>query len=445
MPWEARVQKVFSLNELIATSENKLTIHTVKDYCRRGELHPCIYFEGNLICIHEERFQDSIDKRDPVAHIETVSWARKFKGYISASNFIDYIAYTDSNTSDVFFNIGKIIEYIPVINDFPTLQKNEYLKAFPSLIDDDIQEKRWLYEINDFKGNTFKAHEIVFHISEVEKILLHLNGSLESSLQFIDHSDKPFLTSILSKDSYSALETACLMTGDNPQALELLKENNLENYQKHYPQNAKALNLILRAIEMNSLESNNNLIDALFLKEFLVTRGYLIENFNRVNYEGKNVIYTSLMKFGNRDPRPIPTVIDFSVIEDPLSEINYLRFKVSKQKDEIEELNFLKNSLSNNNSECFESKASTDVGEYSTPALEAIKGVIIKYWVNYNPIFDVPPKQTTVMDWIEDNYPEFKGNDYVKKAIDRLCRHPTAKIGGNSKVELDSKKKTSKQ
>ena len=67
MPWEARVQKVFSLNELIATSENKLTIHTVKDYCRRGELHPCIYFEGNLICIHEERFQDSIDKRDPLA------------------------------------------------------------------------------------------------------------------------------------------------------------------------------------------------------------------------------------------------------------------------------------------------------------------------------------------------------------------------------------------
>ena len=67
---------------------------------------------------------------------------------------------------------------------------------------------------------------------------------------------------------------------------------------------------------MNSLESNNNLIDALFLKEFLVTRGYLIENFNRVNYEGKNVIYTSLMKFGNRDPRPIPTVIDFSVIDD---------------------------------------------------------------------------------------------------------------------------------
>src|SRR5690606_26170030 len=104
----------------------------------------------------------------------------------------------------------------------------------------------------------------------------------------------PFLTSILNKSCYSALEAACLMTGDNPQALELLKENNSENYQKHYPENAKALNLILRAIEMNFLESNNNLIGALLLKEFLVTRGYLIEGFNRINHEGKHVMYTSL-------------------------------------------------------------------------------------------------------------------------------------------------------
>ncbi|MND31859.1 hypothetical protein D3C81_295290 [compost metagenome] len=170
------MKTLYSLDELIAASENKLTIHTVKDYCRRRELHPCIYFEGNIVCIHEERFQDSIDKRDPVAHIETVSWARKFKGYISASNFINYIAYTDPNTSDVFFNIEKIIEHIPSTNDLPPLQKDEYLKAFPPLVDDDIQDKRWLREVAHFKGNTFRASEIVFHVFEVEKLLLHLTG-----------------------------------------------------------------------------------------------------------------------------------------------------------------------------------------------------------------------------------------------------------------------------
>lgn len=183
------MQKLFSLNEIIDASENKLSIHTIKDYCRRGELHPCIYFEGNIVCIHDERFQNNIDKRDPVAHIETVSWARKFKGYISASNFIDYIAHTDAQASDVFFNVTKIIEHISLINDFPLLQKDEYLKAFPPIIDDDIQEKRWLYEINDFKGNIFKAHEIVFHVSEVEKLLLTHSKPPQSPVKFLNNTE----------------------------------------------------------------------------------------------------------------------------------------------------------------------------------------------------------------------------------------------------------------
>lgn len=189
MPWEASMQTLYSVNELIAASENKLSIHTIKDYCRRGELHPCIYFEGNIVCINEERFQNSIDKRDPVAHIETVSWARTFKGYISASNFIDYIAHTDTQASDVFFNVTKIIEHISLINDFPLLQKDEYLKAFPSIIDDDIQEKRWLHEINDFKGNIFKAHEIVFHVSEVEKLLLTHSKPSQSPVKFLNNTE----------------------------------------------------------------------------------------------------------------------------------------------------------------------------------------------------------------------------------------------------------------
>ncbi|ENZ9378187.1 TPA: hypothetical protein ACGIJT_002777 [Acinetobacter baumannii] len=328
------MQKLFSLNELIDASKNQLNIHTIKDYCRRGELHPCVYFEGNIVCIHDERFQNSITKYDPVAHIETVSWTRKFKGYIFASNFIDYIGYTDPNTFDVFFNIEKIIEHIPSINDFPTLQKDEYLKAFPPLIDDDIQEKRWLYEIKDFKGNVFKANEIVFHISEVEKLLLQLNGPSKNPIKLLNHSDKTFLSSILNKEAFTALEAACLMTGDNPQALELLKENNLENYQKHYPENEKALNLILRAVEMNVLEMKDNLIDELLLKEFLVTRGYIIEKFNKSSYEGNHVMYTPLMRLGNHEPRPIPSVIDFSVMEDPLSEDNYRVFKVKKLQEE---------------------------------------------------------------------------------------------------------------
>ena len=111
---------------------------------------------------------------------------------------------------------------------------------------------------------------------------------------------------------------------------DVLKTHDYCAYERIYPENAKALNLILRAIEMNSIESNHNLIDALLLKEFLVTRGYNIEGFNKSNYEGRHVLYTPLMKFGNREPRTVPKVIDFSLIEDPLSEDNYRTFKIEK-------------------------------------------------------------------------------------------------------------------
>ena len=338
------MQKIFSLNELIDSSESKLNIHTIKDYCRRGELHPCIYFEGNLVCIKEERDPDKNNPYDLVVHIETVSWSKVFKGYISAANFIDYIDPSQIDLTGIFYNVDMVLEQISSTSPLPELQPDEYFKAFPRKIDDDIQEKRWLREINDFPGNTFKADEIFFHASEVDKILLNLNSASKSSLKSLNHSNKPFLSSILKKDFYSALEAACLMTGDNPQALELLKENNLANYEQHYPENAKALNLILRAIEMNSIESNHNLIDALFLKEFLVTRGYIIEGFNKSNYEGRHVLYTPLMKFGNREPRTVPKVIDFSLIEDPLSEDNYRTFKIEKLQEEQKDLfNKLKN------------------------------------------------------------------------------------------------------
>lgn len=431
MPWEASMQTLYSVNELIDASENKLSIHTIKDYCKRGELHPCIYFEGNIVCIHEERFQDSIDKRDPVAHIETVSWARKFKGYISASNFIDYITYTDPNTSDVFFNIEKIIEHIQSINDFPPLQKDEYLKAFPPLVDDDIQEKRWLREIAHFEGNAFRASEIVFHISEVKKILMPDKDI--NQIKNLDYSDKPFLEQMLRNEYFSPIEAACLMSQDDPDVIELLYENKNQKYILNYPKNYNALTLILRAIEMGILDTvSSTQISKLTLAEFLVTRGYIIENFNTMHYQGRYGPYR--VSFGGKKVRDKPKVLNFAIVEDPLSEINYLRFKVAKQNIELEQLKLLSNTISRTEEVQVDNMINPmEPNQYSTPALEAIKGVIQKFWIYYNPEIDIAPKQSTVMDWIGNTYSEFSNNDYMKKSIDRICRHPHAKTGGNSK------------
>lgn len=437
------MQKVFSLNELIAASENKLTIHTVKDYCRRGELHPCIYFEGNIVCIHEERFQDSIDKSDPVTHIETVSWARKFKGYISASNFIDYITYKDPNTSDVFFNIGKIIEQISSVNEHPTLKSNEYLKAFPPKIDDDIKEIRWLLEIQHFTGNVFRADEIVFHISEVKKILMPDKDI--NQIKNLDYSDKPFLRQILHNEYFSPIQAACLMSQDDPDVIELLYEKKNQKYILNYPKNYNALTLILRAIEMGILDTvSSTQISKLTLAEFLVTRGYIIENFNTMHYKGSYGPYR--LSWEGKKVRDKPEVLNFAIVEDPLSEINYLRFKVDKQNIELEQLKLLSNTISRTDEVKVDKMVNLiKPNQYSTAALEAVKGVIQEFWIYYDPKIDIAPKQSTVMDWIGNTYSEFSNNDYMKKSIDKICRHPTAKLGGNSKVELESKKKTSKQ
>lgn len=283
MPWEASMQTLYSVNELIDASENKLSIHTIKDYCRRGELHPCIYFEGNIVCINKERFQDSIDKRDPVSHIETVSWARKFKGYISASNFIDYITYTDPNTSDVFFNIEKIIEHISSINDFPPLQKDDYLKAFPPLIDDDIQEKRWLREIAHFEGNAFRANEIVFHISEVKKILMPTKNT--NQINFLNYFDKPFLTQIFDNQYFSPIEASCLISGDDP--VQIDRCINDINFDQNFPNFSKSYNFIHSAIDAGVLSKNG--IQADQLKAYLKNNGKVILGFNDIYFNQSNI------------------------------------------------------------------------------------------------------------------------------------------------------------
>lgn len=71
---------------------------------------------------------------------------------------------------------------------------------------------------------------------------------------------------------------------------------------------------------------------------------------------------------------------------------------------------------------------------YTTPLLEIVNAVINKFWKGYKPDENmVAEKQTEIERWIKENYPE-TGNTYVARAIDRICRHPSTKTGGNKKL-----------
>lgn len=72
---------------------------------------------------------------------------------------------------------------------------------------------------------------------------------------------------------------------------------------------------------------------------------------------------------------------------------------------------------------------------YKTHALDALNGVIQEFWVNYDPDgSQPPPKQNTVASWIQANYPHVQGNELCIY-IDKICRHPNAKKGGNTKMK----------
>lgn len=71
---------------------------------------------------------------------------------------------------------------------------------------------------------------------------------------------------------------------------------------------------------------------------------------------------------------------------------------------------------------------------YITPALDALNGVIQEFWVSYDTENNLPiPKQSVVASWIKANYPDIQAND-ICTYIDKICRHPNAKRGGNKKL-----------
>ena len=72
---------------------------------------------------------------------------------------------------------------------------------------------------------------------------------------------------------------------------------------------------------------------------------------------------------------------------------------------------------------------------YTTPLLEIVDAVIDRFWSGYKPDENmVFAKQLEIERWIKETYPAI-ANPYIAKAIDRICRHPTAKLGGNKKIK----------
>jgi hypothetical protein len=66
---------------------------------------------------------------------------------------------------------------------------------------------------------------------------------------------------------------------------------------------------------------------------------------------------------------------------------------------------------------------------YTTPALDVVNAVVKEFWVGFDSETMSPPKQDTVVAWIKENYIHISSKQ-MQEAIDKICRHPSAKTGG---------------
>ena len=268
-----KMKKFYSLEEVLSTSQNALSVNDIKHYCRTGQLHPCIYFEGNLVCLSEKRYQDDPCKIDPIAHVEEVKWSIIFKGYIHFSKLIDYLDSKRNPYSAIFYNVDKIVEFITQLNTsdcrFP-LARNEYLKAFPRMPDDDIKNIRWLREASVFKGNSFHSTEIVFHHTEIDSLFSPKINADTTNTEFPIFYKNEF---------FNLIEAACLLSKDNP--VEVNNAGDFSELSFKFPKFVEAHNLMRSIYEVSNLkELDSPLFLAHDLKQLLANKGYIITGFN---------------------------------------------------------------------------------------------------------------------------------------------------------------------
>lgn len=309
------IKKYYSPSQIIKKSDTELDVEDLRDLCLRGILTPCIYFDGNLVCISAERYQQS--KNGPVAHTHKVIWTLRFKGYISFIKLADYLDPTYHNDSNVFFEVDKIVEHISEPENYAQripIPSHQILKAFPPKIDDDINEVRWLIESLNFEGNPFDPQTIKFPKEEVDALLELTNKIYEPTpksnlIRSIENFDKQI--GLKPRDDY---------------------------------------------IFSHPKDTENNL---------------------------------------NRHS------------DTSMNESEDARQKIESPKTDL----------------------------YSTPALQALQGVIENFWLKFDPAIDIPPKQIAVVEWIKTNYPDVQASN-ICTYIDKICRHPKARVGGNKKNKL---------
>lgn len=162
-------------------------------------------------------------------------------------------------------------------------------------------------------------------------------------------------------------------------------------------------------------------LDIAIVYEFLDTISYEIKGENLTRMKGRKVILLD-KEYNHALYQRDPKYSVFSNNDSVTITRNDLLFDL-EQLDSIAP-------AGDTQSQADKPKALPVIGEYTTPAMQAMNAVINEFWINYTPD-KIPPKQENVINWIMENY-GFSRN--LSLAIEQVARPESAKTGGNKAV-----------
>ncbi len=370
----------FTLDEVLSASQGTLTLLDIKDYCRQGYLHPCVYFDGNIVCFEDERNQESIDKRDSFSHCVKAKWHLIFEGYIHNKDFINILDTTEK--SYFLWDIDNIVvQYSNT--EIPDLSLNQSLRAYERRYDDDIKDFYWENDFGDkeYQGIKYSNKEIVFHIKELNQI--HFDDpernefeSLKAKYRLDDY--KIFL---FSKPLLTIHEAASIVSLNNPVFVEIYKDH--PNFSKYFQHYIHAFNLIHSWIKAGNLKQNDEAISSEDFKQILSK--------NTINIQGYNANIIVMVEN--------ELTVEHKKINEQIEEIKDLKATIANLQDQID---LIKTEQSEKDSDLLELILDDTEHERYAPDLAYAVQLWVSEYVN-NPKDESHNNKANI--WIKKNTP----------------------------------------
>ncbi len=312
------MKNFYTLEEVLSASDEPLSLLDIIDYCRRSMLHPCVYLDGNLVCIEETREHHSEDKRDYPEHVVEAKWHVPFQGYVFSQDLIEQL-----RSKNQTFNLLKIDQIISQYSEIPLNEPelNQSLHIYERRYDDDVKDFFWIRDMKDeeYKGIEYSKKEIVFHIEELKRINFNDPDKRKFDALRREYNHEEYKHLLFSKPSFSIHEAASIVSMNNPLFVEVYRDQ--PNFVKYFQHYLHSYNLISSWSE-DGILGESEMIPAELLKETLKKNKILIQSFNA---------HLIIMEEGN-------LTVEHKRINEQNEEIERLRETIKNLNTQIEQL-----------------------------------------------------------------------------------------------------------